>query len=150
MIKELYDFLIANKIDDKTAKRFADKVNATNDGCWLWQANVSQGGYGRFQWKGKAMYAHRWIFQQLYGDAGSSIDHICVQAACVNPKHLQIVTRGQNTLLMFQRGPTSHSRSPIMHSGSRLFSIRRAIETGQFAKVPSMRSATATYKRRMR
>jgi HNH endonuclease len=131
-MQELYEILIVYGVDNKTARRFSDKVLKAESGCWLWQANTGRGGYGRFQCKGNNEYAHRWIYKQIYGDAGESIDHICSQASCVNPNHLQIVTRGQNTRLMLQRGPVR--RPKVKRDGPRLHSSRKAIQEGRILK----------------
>lgn len=71
-----------------------------NDGCWEWTGYLNKTGYGRLsQWKdGKR--AHRFSYQYHFGnlDPNLTIDHICRNRKCVNPKHLEQVTMKVNTL----------------------------------------------------
>ena len=81
-------------------ERFWQKVDATGD-CWEWLAGGAQ-GYGVFgvRVEGKTVntYAHRWAWENLVGAIPESmcIDHLCLNRRCVNPDHLEIVTRVEN------------------------------------------------------
>jgi hypothetical protein len=68
------------------------------EGCWLWQGRVDAAGYGRI-WLDT--YAHREAWERANGPIppGLTIDHICEVKTCVNPAHLQVVTRGENCAL---------------------------------------------------
>ncbi len=88
--------------------RFMEKVDKQPAfGCWLWTAAVSKGGYGRFGVDGGVGYAHRWVYEHFIGlvPEGLDIDHLCRVRNCVNPDHLEPVTRGEN----IRRG-RSHTR----------------------------------------
>ncbi|HYE58590.1 MAG TPA: HNH endonuclease signature motif containing protein [Rhodothermales bacterium] len=71
--------------------------------CWLWTASKNGTGYGAFcvyidlNKMGRAM-AHRWSYEHHKGPipAGKEIHHICGTPACVNPDHLEPVTRQEN------------------------------------------------------
>src|SRR3990167_5623746 len=67
--------------------------------CWLWKGADTQ-GYGHFKTKGKYLLAHRFAYETIVGliPAGLTLDHLCRQRACVNPLHLEPVTRGENVL----------------------------------------------------
>jgi hypothetical protein len=63
-------------------------------GCWLWNGYRDKDGYGRH---GTGL-AHRWVWQQLVGpiQPGLELDHLCLVRPCVNPDHLEPVTREEN------------------------------------------------------
>ena len=69
------------------------------DGCWLWLGNVSPEGYGRFTYKRRTIQAHRVAYQLANGHmppSDGAIDHLCRNRQCVNPAHLEAVSRGEN------------------------------------------------------
>lgn len=80
-------------------ERFCAKVvPEPNSGCWLWSGALTQDGYGH-AWVGRhviaahrASYAH---FKEEIAD-GMEIDHLCKTRCCVNPAHLEQVTRAEN------------------------------------------------------
>lgn len=95
-------------------KRFWAKVDKTEGGCWIWQATISTWGYGQFWAYGRIIGAHRFAWQLIHGpiEKGMDLDHICHRKSCVNPEHLRIATRKQNS--ENQRGPQSNSRSGVL------------------------------------
>src|SRR5271166_2588383 len=69
-------------------------------GCWLW-IGALRGSYGIFRpTPDRKESAHRLSYKQWRGPIpeGLVIDHICRQRVCVNPDHLRVVTKRQNTL----------------------------------------------------
>jgi hypothetical protein len=68
------------------------------DGCWLWiAAHNKRGGYGRIHVDGRIAYAHRVVYEMLVGPIeNETLDHLCRQPACVNPKHLEPVSYKTN------------------------------------------------------
>ena len=91
--------------NDNTLQRFWAKVNKNGplfDGtpCWLWTAYLDPEGYGRLFYVDAQHYAHRISYEMLVGPIpiGLTIDHLCRVRHCVNPLHLEPVTRGQNVL----------------------------------------------------
>ena len=78
---------------------FWSNVDATGP-CWQWTAGRSQ-GYGRCAVAGgRMMLAHQWAYEHLVGPVpgNMTLDHLCRNRACVNPDHLEVVTRGVNAL----------------------------------------------------
>lgn len=68
--------------------------------CWLWRGFCGSDGYGRFSTSGTTTArAHRHAYELLVGviPDDMTIDHLCNVRPCVNPQHMEIVTRGENT-----------------------------------------------------
>jgi len=80
-----------------------DNIIVDANGCWVWQGNSTQDGYGRmsFRQDGES-YTHRFSYQAHKGPIpdGKEIDHLCRNRTCCNPDHLEAVTHRENT----QRG----------------------------------------------
>jgi hypothetical protein len=75
-------------------------VPEPNTGCWLWLGRVTANGYAR-AWdpmRRTARYAHRILFERERGPipVGLDLDHLCRIRSCVNPAHLEPVTRQKN------------------------------------------------------
>jgi HNH endonuclease len=66
--------------------------------CWLWTLPLNGSGYGGTFYAGKRMGAHRASYLMHVGPIpdGFQIDHLCRVRACVNPEHLEPVTRTEN------------------------------------------------------
>ena len=69
-------------------------VHLAESGCWIWQRPLGPEGYGRCCGRS----AHRLSYEAWVGPIGYGldIDHLCRHRACVNPKHLEPVTRKEN------------------------------------------------------
>jgi len=70
-----------------------------NTGCWLWLRAVGANGYGFIRITTPVLLtAHRASWLALRGPIpdGQTIDHLCSQRLCVNPDHMEIVSRGEN------------------------------------------------------
>lgn len=67
--------------------------------CIVWTGNTAN-GYGRFEVNGRAFQAHRYIYEVLNGPVAVRIelDHLCRNRCCVNPGHLEPVTKSTNIL----------------------------------------------------
>lgn len=71
--------------------------------CWLWIGPMNDQGYGLFGLKtpgrkSKMQRAHRVVYEKYKPPipAGLDLDHICRVRHCVNPDHLEPVTKREN------------------------------------------------------
>lgn len=75
-----------------------DRIVVDRRGCWRWTGTRNGDGYGSLSIDGKSHCTHRWVFERLVGaiPEGHDIDHLCRVRDCVNPDHLEPVTRREN------------------------------------------------------
>lgn len=93
--------------------RFNSKIGKPDEnGCWPWLGRISNGssknpqggGYGRFDLRfngwWKEVPAHRFSYEIIHGPISASleVDHLCRHRHCVNPAHLEPVTKRINIL----------------------------------------------------
>ena len=82
-------------------ERFRARYEVADRGCWEWLGVLNAAGYGRFRTSdGRKVAAHRYSYELHVGLIPNdlTLDHLCRNRRCVNPAHLEIVTRGENTL----------------------------------------------------
>lgn len=83
------------------APRLWAQVERT-DSCWLWTGYRTWNGYGWMSVNNRAVAVHRIAYELLVGPipAGLDLDHVrdrgCTNRNCVNPAHLEPVTRSEN------------------------------------------------------
>lgn len=83
---------------DGIPPRFWAKVVVDEDsGCWLW-TGANTCGYGRWRTNSRLQLAHRVAYELLRGSVaeGMTVDHLCRVTRCVNPEHMEVVTRAEN------------------------------------------------------
>lgn len=85
-------------------ERWAEQVEWTPT-CWIWRGakrqvrpNIWYGNIGLGGSTGRGLYAHRVAYELFHGPIpkGLEIDHVCRNKMCVNPDHLEAVTRSVN------------------------------------------------------
>lgn len=88
-------------------KRFWNKVEKRDSGCWEWTASGSHGGYGQFFYNGQhrratrfSWYLHtgKWPPDELF------VCHKCDNPKCVNPACLFLGTQTDNQRDMHSKG----------------------------------------------
>ena len=81
--------------------RFYQKVHPEpNTGCWIWGGGLAYLDYGTFFYEGRLQPAHRVSYMLERGTIpeGLHVDHLCRNHWCVNPDHLEPVTRSENSI----------------------------------------------------
>lgn len=78
-------------------RRFWARVDRNGpNGCWLWIGRLDTKGYGLWdpRWR-RPKSAHITAYEWTRGPvpAGLELDHLCRVPACVNPDHLEPVTK---------------------------------------------------------
>lgn len=73
------------------------RYNWAEGACWMWTAAKSN-GYGIVGVAGTSIGAHRMAYMLSIGPIpeGLELDHLCRNPGCVNPGHLEPVTRAEN------------------------------------------------------
>ena len=82
-------------------KPFIDHtIDEPNTGCRIWIGGRNKQGYGVYAIKRKSYGAYRVAFELDNGPIppGLVIDHLCRNVACVNPRHMEIVTQKENVM----------------------------------------------------
>jgi hypothetical protein len=86
----------------KSIDRFWEKVDKSQDGCWLWFGGTDGKGfmnYGRFWYQNHRQRPHRfsyWLQHKSLSD-GYAIHHKCDVKVCVRPDHLKELTLKDNS-----------------------------------------------------
>jgi len=74
------------------------------DDCWIWTAKINEKGYGLLDVRNETKThsinkrAHRVSYEVFIEPIpdGHEIDHACCNRACINPAHLEAVTKKVN------------------------------------------------------
>jgi hypothetical protein len=80
---------------------FAHTIEDEN-GCWIWQRSCYRNGYGQTQRNKKKLQAHRLAYclhrgLDLDDIEGQVVRHSCDVRNCINPEHLLLGTKQNNT-----------------------------------------------------
>jgi len=97
------------------ALRVLARVREVGTGCWIFEGSLNHNGYGIVQLgrgKGTAR-AHRVVWEYVIRliPESMTLDHVeCGNHACVNPAHMEVVTRPENTRRQWQAGRADPGR----------------------------------------
>jgi hypothetical protein len=98
-------------IEDRVASSFVELTN----GCWEWRLGINAYGYGKIKYQGRTLGAHAVSYKLKHGwdaiEESFELDHLCHtldkacvggvtcrHRRCINPDHLEIVSKVENTL----------------------------------------------------
>lgn len=100
-----------DKINDENISdfyRFWSKVDIKDnkEECWNWTAYIKPEGYGQLHIEGGTIYAHRMAYVLTKGTIsdGLEVQHLCNNARCCNPNHLEIGDQHKNVEYMVKCG----------------------------------------------
>lgn len=84
---------------DQRVAAFESKVDRSKP-CWVWTGWCDPNGYGQFFDGARVVGAHRFAYELWVGPIPAELvlDHLCRNPSCVNPAHLEAVTRSENAL----------------------------------------------------
>jgi hypothetical protein len=94
--------------------RFFAKVTAVaHTACWHWRATLKADGYGQVCIDKRTRRAHRVAYEMAIGPIPDNLDldHRCRERSCVNPAHLEPVTRAEN----LRRQGSAVTHCPLGH-----------------------------------
>lgn len=116
--------------------RFESKFSVT-PGCWIWNAGLTEDGYGVFVAKRKNWMAHRFSYE-FYVEPipkGLFVCHRCDNPLCVNPDHLFLGTPLDNMLDKTAKG-RNLSPKGVRHGSNKLSEdqVRAIRQDGRFLK----------------
>lgn len=105
----MYDIRECNYFN-ATKVKFLERIKKT-DACWLWTAGTTRTkrhgyGYGKFYISGKRYVAHRMSYMLFNGPIpwDKLVRHTCDNKLCVNPDHLILGTKADNSEDAVKRG----------------------------------------------
>lgn len=98
----------------KTARFLWEHAAGDTDDCVIWPFNRLPNGYGTLTYLGRNWYAHRFMCVLAHGEA-PSVDHQATHTCgkghdgCINPRHLEWKTNGENQLDRREHGTKNNA-----------------------------------------
>lgn len=96
--------LLRPRLTHNYPERKAKYVRIDSHGCWQWTGPLDRHGYGytavNVDGARRNTGAHRYVYENEVGPVpeGLDLDHLCRVITCVNPSHLEPVTRSENLI----------------------------------------------------
>jgi hypothetical protein len=79
--------------------RFLLRIDPAPGACWHWRGKLDRAGYAVFRIGGRQIAGHRFSYAVVFGPIPDRfvVHHRCEVRDCVNPAHLETVSRQENT-----------------------------------------------------
>ncbi len=94
-----------------------DKIRPSEDdsGCWLWEGATGSDGYGRVRRQGTTYSSHRFAYELFKGPIPDDlcVMHRCDVPLCVNPTHLVLGTKADNSRDMLRKGRSGNTEPKL-------------------------------------
>jgi hypothetical protein len=117
--------------------RFWKNVVKQEDGCWYWVGTKRAGGYGVMSINKKTVATHRYSWELHNGPIpkGMIVRHyVCDNPACVNPDHLKLGTRADNTRDMHKKKREARGESLSNLTDKDVLNLRNRYREGKTLK----------------
>ena len=111
---------------------FVEKILVADDGngCWIWRGAVGSDGYGRVRRRGVTHSAHRFAYELFKGPIPEElcVMHRCDVPLCVNPTHLVLGTKADNSSDMLRKGRDGNTLKKLSYE--QVLEARRMLAEG--------------------
>ena len=118
----------------RLVEKLLNNVVINENGCWIWTGREMNSGYGIIHIARQAWSAHRAAYRVFNGGipTGVCVLHSCDVKRCINPAHLFLGTKQDNSKDMVSKGrhkcparnrthcPKGHPYSGINSNGARI------------------------------